>query len=431
MFELVRGHIECSSNRRLTLTGPNEISIADPDIVEIVHGGRSQCTKSIWYNIGFPMMTLHQMRDKKMHERRRRAGWDQAFNVQSLRAYDDRVVSCTDMLLQQILSLAGQSVDVSKWMTYYTYDVMGEVAFSRSFDALKTGQAHFAIKIMHQNLIPLGLFQHTPWLLHIMTKLPAKMMPMTKFLEYCESCVAQRKSVKPEKPDVFHHLLREPFFGNAHDDHQLLVGDSRLIITAGSDTTAAALTFALYHLASEPALAEQMRSELFSNGIDSAQVAKPTALQHLPYLNAVIQETLRMHPPIPNGVFRDSPAQGLTCGDRYIPGNVTILTPTYVIQRSPKAYKQPDSFIPERWTTRPELLINRGAFLTFGGGASSCIGKQLAYMEMRTVLAKLVLEFEIKFDSLEDGQALLNETKDCFTCILAPLHLVFSSRKRR
>jgi len=215
---------------------------------------------------------------------------------------------------------------------------------------------------------------------------------------------------------------------NPPKEKDLLTGDSRLIITAGSDTTASALTYTLYYLAIDPTVASRIRFELIANKVLCAADVHPVKLHRALYLNAVIKESLRMHPPVPSGVFRNAPSSGIQCGDYFIPGDVTILTPTYALQRSAKAYKYPDSFIPERWTTSPELILRKDAFITFAAGAYACIGKQLAWMELRTVLAKLVLEFDIKFAPGEDGSALMNDTKDCFTLCMAPLNISFVKR---
>ena len=91
---------------------------------------------------------------------------------------------------------------------------------------------------------------------------------------------------------------------------------------------------------------------------------------------------------------------------------------------------QPHTFIPERWTTQPDLVLHKSAFFPFLTGAYGCIGKQLALMELRTVIAKCVLEFDVRFAEGEDGVELLEGSKDVFTLILGKLRLEFLKRKR-
>ena len=306
---------------------------------------------------------------------------------------------------------------------------MGEIAFSHSFGNLKTGKSHEAMKTMHDNMIAVGYLMGLPWLFYMANNIPSSFNPMVKFLDYCAQCVEERKSVKPTEPDVFQHLLDgEQFFENAKSEELLLHGDSRLIVIAGSDTTATTMSYILYHLAREPAVVKKLRTELAENELHDAAGITPQMVQKLPYLDAVINESLRLHPPVPGPVPRDTPPEGLQCGKHFIPGNVTILVPTFAIQTHPKAFADPLSFIPERWTTKPELIHHKGGFFPFLLGAYSCIGKQLALMELRTLLAKMVLEFDINFAPGENGQALVEEMKDVFTCALEPINMCFTAR---
>lgn len=102
------------------------------------------------------------------------------------------------------------------------------------------------------------------------------------------------------------------------------------------------------------------------------------------------------------------------------------------MHRSPKAFERPDDFVPERWTKGPRQQLtphNAAAFAPFLRGTYACIGKQLAYNEMRSVAAMLVLAFEVRFAEGEDGSGLLNASEDVFTMNVAPLWVVFEKRK--
>ncbi|RMZ86840.1 hypothetical protein DV736_g5936, partial [Chaetothyriales sp. CBS 134916] len=193
------------------------------------------------------------------------------------------------------------------------------------------------------------------------------------------------------------------------------MGDARLLIIAGSDTTATTLVHCFYHLARDPALVAKLRAELEAQNVSSGDNFEIASLQYLPYLNALINETLRMHPPVPGGVYRNTPDEGVVINGIRVPG-------------ARRAFAQPNDFIPERWTTRPELILNKNAFFPFGIGKFSCIGKILALNELRTVISKMVLEFDVEFATEEDGSTLLYESKDGFTMANAPLMVVWKER---
>lgn len=86
-------------------------------------------------------------------------------------------------------------------------------------------------------------------------------------------------------------------------------------------------------------------------------------------------------------------------------------------------------FIPERWTSRPDLVKDKRAFAPFSLGPFNCIGKNLALMEVRTVLSRLFYEFDISFAPNEDGRSLVEDSKEHFTLSLADMNVCFTPRK--
>lgn len=112
---------------------------------------------------------------------------------------------------------------------------------------------------------------------------------------------------------------------------------------------------------------------------------------------------------------------------------------------APRCYVDPDAFIPERWFSRPELIKNRNAFAPFSLGRSvtslghfpadhrkgpfGCIGRNLALLEIRTVICNLVSRFDVRLAPGEDGTDLLENSMDLFTLMMGQLKVVFEERK--
>jgi cytochrome P450 len=143
------------------------------------------------------------------------------------------------------------------------------------------------------------------------------------------------------EPDIMSHLLEETKAAeDKRGDFYWLSGDSRLIIVAGSDTTSTTLTYAFYHLAKDPTQMAKLRTELKSL-VNSEKDFEVKDVRDANHLNAIINETLRLHPPVPTGVYRLTPPEGITVGETYIPGDVTVITPNYTLGRcqSPKILK--------------------------------------------------------------------------------------------
>ena len=198
------------------------------------------------------------------------------------------------------------------------------------------------------------------------------------------------------------------------------------------------MTTVIFHLARNPTLQRKLQTEL-----DNATKHQPTtnttedyyrSISALPYLNACITEALRIQPPVQGGIPRLTPSEGIHLPTAkgtttFIPGNTIISVPLLPVQRDPRYYFHPDEFVPERWTDeKPEWTMNRHAFLPFAGGAYTCAGKGLAYIEMRIVLEKLFRRFEVRLAEGEDGRKFLEETRDCHVAHLGDYKVVFSPR---
>ena len=112
----------------------------------------------------------------------------------------------------------------------------------------------------------------------------------------------------------------------------MLQGDSRLIIVAGSDTTAATLVHLFYHIATQKGLIQRLRKELDSL-VNPGEKIENVKIQDAPILNGAINEALRLNPPVPSGVFRKTPKEGVEIGGVYIPGDTVIQMPQYAMAR--------------------------------------------------------------------------------------------------
>jgi cytochrome P450 len=135
-------------------------------------------------------------------------------------------------------------------------------------------------------------------------------------------------------------------------------------LTSFSDTTATALTEVLILLACYPAYVEAIRSELDPIFADS----KFTCQTAYPVLESVINETLRLYPPTLFGSPRVTPSEGLQIDNVFIPGDTVVYMPHYQLHRDPRNFVRPEEFLPERWTTRSDMILNRSAYIPFSMG---------------------------------------------------------------
>ncbi|KAF2496864.1 cytochrome P450 [Lophium mytilinum] len=260
-----------------------------------------------------------------------------------------------------------------------------------------TEVADSILKIIMDGGYAIGLLLHVPWLFTIVTTFAFAIGPLKQWNDRSRHEIDERKKVQNPKPDLMAHLIT-----STPDDHagrELLFSESRLIISAGSDTTATALTFlsVLLSLPEQSATLANLRTGLdciFSK--PSNDKGAFSCMRPLPILDAVINEGLRLYPSVYFPSQRVTPAAGMTINGRYIPGDINISIPAYALSHDPRCFEQPDEFIPERWTTRPELTINKAGSMPFMTGPYDCAGKKLAMMELRSVVAKIVKDWNWK-----------------------------------
>ncbi|CEJ58377.1 hypothetical protein PMG11_07034 [Penicillium brasilianum] len=308
---------------------------------------------------------------------------------------------------------------------------MGEITFKKDFRQLEEGAEHYAITAMHAQLEQVGVLGAVPWLLHLLVRIPGLAGPYAIFNKYCISQIEQRKAewhqdAEKRPTDVISWLLKAKDDGEAgaSTTDLSLYDEGRLAITAGSDTTATTIANVLYYLATHPVVYKRLQQE-----VDEADGTQDIA-QPLPYLEAVVNETLRLKPVVPSGQWRVTPPEGLFIDEVWIPGNTIVVVPQYLLQRDARNFSRPLEFIPERWLEKDQgLVFDDKAFFPFTIGHYSCAGKQLAYLSMRIALRSIAREFDISLAPGEDGKFFDENAKDTFTLALQPLHLVFSGRK--
>lgn len=166
----------------------------------------------------------------------------------------------------------------------------------------------------------------------------------------------------------------------------------RTFLFAGHETSAIAMAWAIYHVHRNPQVLATLRQEL-----DAAPRDAPAALAQRPYLKAVVQETLRIHP-IVTEVLRllRSPMQ---LGDYHVPAGVALAPATVLVHYSPELYPQPHNFRPERFLERTYTPYE---YMPFGGGQRRCIGAAFASFEMAIVLGSWLQHYDFELAEVRE-----------------------------
>lgn len=216
---------------------------------------------------------------------------------------------------------------------------MGDLAFGKSFNMLQSGETHMAVKLLIDGMAPSGMLSPIVWVIPVLANFPSFLKPKLakgydKFIAWCAEQVEKRRLMKPERPDITSWLLDDLNGSHQRPEEALkwLHGDARLIVVAGSGTVAAVLSHIFYHLAVDATVVEKLRTEIK----DLWKEDTPFNLwdfQNAEYLNGVINEAMRMHPPVPSGVQRITPPEGVTIDGVFVPGSVNITVSSWAIGR--------------------------------------------------------------------------------------------------
>lgn len=144
---------------------------------------------------------------------------------------------------------------------------------------------------------------------------------------------------------------------------------------AGTETTATALSGTTYHLLKNPEVLKELIKEVRETFTEFDDITLE-GLARMKYLQAVLQEGLRMYPPVPIALPRRIPKEGSVILDEFVPGDTTVGVNHFATYRSPEHFKNADEFHPERWLGDAAYKDDHlDAFEPFQVGPRNCLGK--------------------------------------------------------
>ncbi|KAJ9501534.1 hypothetical protein H2202_003328 [Exophiala xenobiotica] len=170
---------------------------------------------------------------------------------------------------------------------------------------------------------------------------------------------------------------------------------------AGSGTTTSTLAYLIYEVVANPNVYQSLKKELQEAIPDwPAGTGSPPPidlLQHLPYLNAVISESLRSHPTIPGAMPRRIVSDRLKIGALELPRGIIVGAQNYSLHANEEYFPDPTKFDPERFLGMDQSKAKEG-LNAFSSGPRGCIGRSLAMLEMQIVAALFFRYFDVKMD---------------------------------
>ncbi|KAK8106921.1 uncharacterized protein PG998_008934 [Apiospora kogelbergensis] len=414
--------------------GPNLLAVCHPDAISTVFGTNAKngkaWRKGEFYESFAPRIPgaridgFSERDDVRNAERRRIIA--PLYTQGNLLRYEPRVDRIIERFRERMEMLAesGETMEMSLWMERYAFDVIGEIYHGREdgFGMVRDGSDYndwcHLMSVMPDigaSLMYIPWFLKVPYFAGMLLFRSSRdgvrgMLDVTKQANMSANTrwEAMQKGEEHPTEDILTGLLN--IVRERGDEVNWTVADVATevwaVIWAGSDTTATALASVFYHLHKNPAKLAKLRGEM-ELALAEGRLTKPirySEARKLPYLHAVILESMRLHPSLGYGLPREVPAEGAVLCGTPIPGGIEVVMNSGAVQVDKRVFG-PDakSWIPERWLEENHGSDGGAAFrkmdramLQFGQGARVCIGRHISEIEMYKLLPTILGEFDFE-----------------------------------
>ncbi|ORY14838.1 cytochrome P450 [Clohesyomyces aquaticus] len=398
----------------LARIGPNDLLTSSPAIIRHMSSARSPYTRGSWYEamrMDPYVDSVFSEMDVHVHDKRRAkmaSAYSGKENPNLEGDIDDQVSALLGLIRRKYLSSGEKTrpMDFGRKAQFFTLDVITKVSYGKEFGYLdQDTDVHDYVKTT-EDLVPwltvcavvpfMNAFMNRSWVKGKFGPGPEDKSGMGKLMGVARAVVQERFGEKKvEKRDMLGAFVK-----NGIEQRQM-EAEVHFQIIAGSDTTATAVRATFLRLLTSPRVLAKLQKELDyagRNGRLSSPITNAEA-KALPYLQAVIKEGLRVHPPFTGLLMKKVPPGGDTIDGQYIPEGTRIGHNTWAVQRDPIYGEDVEVFRPERWIEangEKVLRMEQNLDLVFGYGRWGCLGKTVAYIELNKIFVELLTNFEFE-----------------------------------
>ncbi|KAI0312016.1 cytochrome P450 [Amylostereum chailletii] len=445
---------------------PNHVSISAPEALEMVYGHGAGAPKTDFYEYYVAASTsIVSARSRVVHARKRKIV-SHVFSPRTISEFEPLISSHVAELLTQLDSICEKGrhgfegdestgwvssdgrvwLDIVPWLAYVVFDIIGDLAFGSPFGMVKAGKDVVAVAASNEktmgsygkdaaptatvDLPAIRLLRGRSDFNTVIGVIPIHWRPfIVRFVPWFSrghKCVASlagiaaisvsKRLADPEsRPDFLTRLLQ----GKDDEGNPLcaeeLTAESMTLLTGGSDTIFNTLASIVHHIAANPRCQDTLRKELTGAiGADGDAVCSFADVKNLSYLEACVNEAMRLHSTFGIGLPREVPEGGLTIrGHTLLPGTV-VSVPTYTVHRDVNVWGlDAHEFRPEHWleegaSTRAKY------FAPFSIGPRACVARNLAIMEVLIIIGSLVRRYDFV---LEDPKAPIERHEGVVTAV--------------
>lgn len=405
---------------------PNEISVTKGDEAwQEIYGfrtGKQKGTQSfqkdkLWYAPGVDGIPSMLIASDEDHGRQRRIV-SHAFSERSLHNQEWLIQKYANLLVSRIKETdiaEGKVSDLNEWYTWTTFDVIADLTFGRSLGCLESKSTHRFVKAMIDGIKSFPIFyciHHWPTLQRIYRLVVGEagsIKQRNDWIASLKGMVAKRIDAETDRHDFMTDILNkvqdEESKGKEGMTRGEITSNANLMMGAGTETTATVLQGVTFLVLQNPKVYETLCKEVRGRfkSLDDITI---DAANSLTYTIAVLTEAMRLFPAVPAGFLRKVPLEGTEISGCFIPGNcnASISMSQHASYTDSSNFRDADKFVPERWLGDERYKDdNRATFSPFSFGPRNCLGKNLAYAEMRVFFSKMIFAFDMELAPGSEG----------------------------
>ncbi|KAL4879974.1 cytochrome P450 [Aspergillus karnatakaensis] len=390
---------------------PNHVHVNDPEFYHVVYRAGTDYGKAphFYKALVYPEALIAIM-DPKRH-RVYRNTIAPLFSPAAIELCAQVILTAAEKIREGFQT--GQAVDMERLFRCFSVDIIYVTLFGQKDEFVKDyTRAHPLIASMDQITHGMWLAKHFPVINKLPLYLPAaltapQLAGYAKFREQCNAWVEEVRQRREQGQmttsdgitTIFDAMLQpsEEKGYKARTSNEL-INEAALFILAGSDTSAYSLTTAVYYLLTNVKALSRLREEL-DGAEEFIREGNWEEVRKLPYLVAVVRETLRLATPVPGITPRIVPEGGVQVQDHFVPGGTIVSVTHRTIHDHPKLFENPEKFEPQRWMGEKGKALDRW-LVAFSKGSRQCVGSPLANQELSLATAHIFSRFDLElFDT--------------------------------
>lgn len=393
----------------------NEVSIADSEGLRVLN---STMDKGPQYEcFAIPSAQYQNTMSERSYKQTMRMrqnvaqGYSHTHLIKGEQYLDDLLSLMTQRIAEDSKD-GTQQIELGKWIHFFTMDVVGEMTCSAPFGFLREAR-DIGNSIWNTSRLAsyISFMGSCRWLHYLLLG-----SPLLSFVDYekipfihvwttCLNGVARRKANSMEaRYDMMEHWMAQRRKDPERMQEQELLTAMLANLGAGGDTIGSSIqAFFYFLLKSNSYYLEKVRQELgaaghVAGGGSDGRPVSYSECQKLVFLQACMKETLRMFSPVPWTLQRVVPAQGMRIAGRHFSAGTILSVSPYAVHHNKDIWgADADEFKPERWLKDPKQVQEMEKYyIPYGSGYNSCLGHNLAQLELEKVTATVLRDFDLR-----------------------------------